>query len=166
MSCTITMPAALDESIRACCADAVGQAVAALAAKYGFDAVEAERELNLGEMKIQRKRGPVSKKSVTKAEKKTKKVADPDKPKKRLTGYLLFSKEKRPEMKAALEEELEDGEKLQSKTVVAALAAAWKELDAEEQAAWKELAAKPDEPKVVDESEEVAVESSDGNESD
>ena len=140
------MPAALDESIRACCADAVGQAVAALAAKYGFDAEEAERELNLGEMKIQRKRGPISKKSVAKAEKKANKAAkvvDPDKPKKRLTGYLLFSKEMRPEVKEALEAELEEGEKLQSKTVVAALAAAWKELSAEEQAQWKEKAAKP-----------------------
>jgi hypothetical protein len=140
------MPSALDESIRACCVEAVAQAVAALAAKYGFDAAEAERELNLGEMKIQRKRGPVSKKSVTKPEKKAKKAtkeADPEKPKKRLTGYLLFSKEMRPEVKAALEEELAEGEKLQSKTVVGALAAAWKALSEEEQAEWKEKAAKP-----------------------
>lgn len=140
------MPSALDESIRACCVEAVGQAVAALAAKYGFDAAEAQRELNLGEMKIQRKRGPVSKKSVAKPEKKAKKATkevDPEKPKKRLTGYLLFSKEMRPEVKAALEEELAEGEKLQSKTVVAALAAAWKELSAEEQTEWKEKAAKP-----------------------
>jgi len=116
-----------------------------LAAKYGFDATEAERELNLGEMKIQRKRGPVSKKSVTKPEKKPKKAtkeADPEKPKKRLTGYLLFSKEKRAEVKAALEEELAEGEKLQSKTVVGALAAAWKGLHSWEQAEWKEKAAK------------------------
>ena len=49
------MPTAIDESIRACCADAVSQAVVALAAKYGFDADEAERELNLGELKLQRK---------------------------------------------------------------------------------------------------------------
>ena len=173
MSCTITMPAALDESIRACCADAVGQAVAALAAKYGFNAEEAERELNLGEMKIQRKRGPVSKKSVAKAEKKAKKAAkvvDPDKPKKRLTGYLLFSKEMRPEVKAALEEQLEEGEKLQSKTVVAALAAAWKELSAEEQAQWKEKAAKPEEePEQEPKAEawdEVGNESDSGEESD
>ncbi len=153
------MPSALDESIRACCMEAVGQAVAALAAKYGFDAAEAERELNLGEMKIQRKRGPVAKKSVTKPEKKAKKAAkeaDPDKPKKRLTGYLLFSKEMRPEFKAALEEELAEGEKLQSKTVVAALAAAWKELSAEEQAEWKEKAAKP--------AEEASEESAEGEE--
>jgi len=146
------MPSALDESIRACCLEAVGQAVAALAAKYGFDADEANRELNLDEMKIQRKRGPITKKSVTKREKKAAKVVDPEKPKKRLTGYLLFSKEMRPEVKVALEEELAEGEKLQSKTVVAALATAWKELSTEEQAEWKEKAAKPAEE--VSETEE------------
>jgi len=168
------MPAALEESIRTCCADAVTQAVAALAAKYGFDADEAERELNLGEMKIQRKRGPVSKKSVAKAEKKAKKATkatDPDKPKKRLTGYLLFSKEMRPEVREALEEQLEEGEKLQSKTVVAALAAAWKELSAEEQAAWKEKAAKPEEEETTTVAENVvadsiSIASESGNESD
>ena len=69
MSAIITMPAAIDESIRACCADAVSQAVAALAAKYHFDAEEAERDLNLGELKLQRKRGPATKKSVTKVTK-------------------------------------------------------------------------------------------------
>ena len=67
MSAIITMPAAIDESIRACCADAVSQAVAALAAKYHFDAEEAERDLNLGQLKLQRKRGPAAKKSVAKA---------------------------------------------------------------------------------------------------
>lgn len=151
------MPSALDESIRACCVEAVAQAVAALAAKYGFDAAEAERDLNLGEMKIQRKRGPVSKKSVTKTEKKPKKATkevDPEKPKKRLTGYLLFSKENRAEVKAALEEELAEGEKLQSKTVVGALAAAWKALSEEEQAEWKEKATKPAEESSEAESAE------------
>ena len=150
------MPSALDESIRACCVEAVAQAVAALAAKYGFDATEAERELNLGEMKIQRKRGPVAKKSVTKAEKKPKKAtkeADPEKPKKRLTGYLLFSKENRAEVKAAIEEELAEGEYLQSKTVVGALSAAWNALYEEEQAEWKEKAAKPAEDDLVTEYE-------------
>ena len=100
------MPSALDESIRACCVEAVSQAVAALAAKFGFDAEEAERELNLGELKIQRKRGPVAKKSVTKPEKKAKKEADPEKPK-RLTGYLLFNKEMRPKTAKALLKKLE-----------------------------------------------------------
>ena len=134
------MPSALDESIRTCCVEAVAQAVAALAAKYGFDATEAERELNLGDLKLQRKRGPVAKKSVAKS---AKTKSDEPKTKRKITGYLLFSKENRAEVKAALEEELAEGEKLQSKTVVGALAAAWKALSEEEQAEWKEKAAKP-----------------------
>jgi hypothetical protein len=84
---------------------------------------------------------------------------DPEKPKKRLTGYLLFSKENRAVVKAALEEELDEGEKLQSKTVVGALAAAWKALSEEEQAEWKEKAAKPAE-------ESSEAESAEGEEED
>ena len=141
MSAVITMPTAIDESIRACCAEAVGQAVIALAAKYGFDAEEAERELNLGELKLQRKRGPVPKKSVAKATKATKTKDESPKPKRKITGYLLFSNEMREDVKAALEAELEEGEKLKPQATVTELAAQWKALSAEEQAEWKERAA-------------------------
>lgn len=139
MSAVITMPTALDESIRACCTEAVSQAVVALAAKYGFDPEEAERELNLGEMKLQRKRGPVAKKSVAKS--KPAKSSTESKPKRKITGYLLFSKEMRADIKEALEAELEEGEKLQPQATVTELAAQWKALTAEEQADWKERAA-------------------------
>ena len=47
MSAFITSPATADESIRACCADKVAATVAALAAKYHFDAEEAECSINL-----------------------------------------------------------------------------------------------------------------------
>ena len=141
MSAIITMPNALEESIRECCAEAVGQAVAALAAKYGFDAEEAQRELNLGELKIQRKRGPVAKKPVSKKESKAKTEKDEPKPKRKITGYLLFSREMRPGTKAQLEQELQDGEKLKPQATVTALAAAWKELGDEEKAEWNERAA-------------------------
>ena len=140
MSAVITMPSAIDESIRECCTEAVSQAVIALAAKYGFDAEEAERELNLGELKLQRKRGPVAKKSAAKPTKATK-AAAADKPKKAMTGYLLFSKEMRPDVKAAMEAELEDGEKLKPQAVVTELAAQWKALDKDEQDEWKQRAA-------------------------
>ena len=140
MSAVITMPSAIDESIRECCTEAVSQAVIALAAKYGFDAEEAERELNLGELKLQRKRGPVAKKSAAKPTKATK-AAAADKPKKAMTGYLLFSKEMRPEVKDLMEAELEDGEKLKPQAVVTELAAQWKALDKDEQEEWKQRAA-------------------------
>ena len=50
---------------------------------------------------------------------------------KKQTGYLLFAKEKRSEIKAELEAELEEGEKLSPPKVVSAIAAAWKALDDE-----------------------------------
>ena len=139
MSAIITMPAAIDESIRACCADAVSQAVAALAAKYHFDAEEAERDLNLGELKLQRKRGPATKKSVTKASK----GSDDETPKTKraITGYLLFSREMREEVKDAMVAQLAEGEKLMSKSVVTELAAQWKALEDSEQLEWKARAA-------------------------
>ena len=139
MSAIITMPAAIDESIRACCADAVSQAVAALAAKYHFDAEEAERDLNLGELKLQRKRGPATKKSAAKASK----GSDDETPKTKraITGYLLFSREMRPEVKDAMVADLAEGEKLMSKSVVTELAAQWKALEDSEQLEWKARAA-------------------------
>ena len=149
MSAVITMPAAFDESIRAVCSEAVQQAVAALAEKYSFDAEEAIRELELGELKIQRKRGPVPKKSVAKPDKKTK-AKDEAKPKKRQTGYLLFSQEMRAEARAELEAELEEGEKLKPQAVVTHLAGLWKALSEEEKAEWNEKA----KPKEESEEEE------------
>ena len=139
MSAIITLPSAIDESIRACCADAVSQAVAALAAKYHFDAEEAERDLNLGQLKLQRKRGPAAKKSVAKASK----GSDDETPKTKraITGYLLFSREMRPEVKDAMTAELGEGEKLMSKSVVTELAAQWKALEESEQLGWKARAA-------------------------
>jgi hypothetical protein len=152
MSAIITMPTALDESIRACCADAVSQAVAALAAKYGFDAEEAERELNLGELKLQRKRGPATKKSVTKTAKATRGAEDETpKTKRALTGYLLFSRDMRAEVTAALVEQLEEGERLMSKSVVTELAAQWKALSPQEQSEWKTRAAAASSPEEEEE---------------
>ena len=139
MSAIITLPSAIDESIRACCADAVSQAVAALAAKYDFDAEEAERDLNLGELKLQRKRGPATKKSVTKVTKGS--DDETPKPKRAITGYLMFSREMREEVKAAMVAQLEEGEKLMSKSVVTELAAQWKALEESEQLEWKARAA-------------------------
>ena len=147
------MPSAIDESIKSICTEAVQQAVEALAAKYGFDKEEAARELNLGEMKLQRKRGPAAKKSVAKADKKAK--SKEDKPKKRKTGYLLFSDEMRADIKEALLENLEEGEKLQAKDTVRELAAQWKALSAEEKTEWNERAASlPQEGEESEESEE------------
>ena len=58
-----------------------------------------------------------------------------------MTGYLLFSKEMRADVKEALEAELEEGEKLKPQATVTELAAQWKALSEEEQTEWKERAA-------------------------
>ena len=137
MSATITMPAEFDQAIRVVALEAVNQAVAALAAKYGFDAEEATRELNLGELKLLRKRGPSPKteKSVAK------KAAASDKPKRAMTGYLMFANAGRAEVRAQLEALLEEGTKLQPQDVVKELATHWKALEQDERDAWN-LAAK------------------------
>ena len=130
------MPAAIQGAIQSMCEDAIGQAVTALSAKYGFDAAEAQRELNLGKIQI---KGSTAKASTSK------KAADPDKPKAKRgpTGYLLYTKELRPEVKAEMEAELGDGEKLKPQDVVTALAARWKALGDEEKAEWNAKAKSP-----------------------
>ena len=140
MSAIISMPTAIDESIKGMCVEAVSQAVAALAEKYGFDAEEAERELNLGELKMQRKRGPAPKaKADTKAKAK-KEAGDKPKAKRAATGYLTYAASVRAETKEELQAEVEDGEKLKPQAVVTAIAAKWKALTEDERTEWNEVA--------------------------
>jgi len=130
-----------EEVIRTSCVDTANQVVAALAAKFGFDVEEATRELNLGALKIQRKRGASAKKP---ASKKTKDADGKPKAKRAPTGYLNYQASVRAEVKASLEEELlieaqERGDapmKLQPQAVIVAIAAAWKAESAEMKAAW------------------------------
>ena len=140
MSAVVQMPPAIDASIRACCTEAVQQAIAVLAAKYKFDAEEAERELKLDELKLERKRGPAPK-TVEAAAKSSKAKADKaDKPKKAKTGYLLYCDEVRADVKAELLAAWESDEKMKGSDVIKGCAAKWKELSKDEQAKWNELA--------------------------
>ena len=126
------MPTEFDQAIRSMCAAAVSQAVEALSAKYGFDAEEATRELNLGDLKLQRKRGP-----SPKAEKSVAKKADAtDKPKRAKTGYLLYADSARAEVRAELELALEEGAKLKPQLVVTEIAARWKALPEDDRNWW------------------------------
>lgn len=156
MSTTIQMPSAFDAAVRSVCTEAVTQAVNQLAAKYSFDGEVALRELNLGEIKLVRKRGPSPKqdteKSVTKP-KKTKKEKDPNAPKRAKTGYLLFQDAKREEVRAQLQAKAGDA-KLQSKEVVKAIGILWTALDKEEKTEWSQRAKEASEVKV----EETPVE--------
>ena len=68
-------------------------------------------------------------------------IEDAEPKKKRgTTGYLVFSKEMREEVKAEMEAELGDGEKLQPKLVVSELAKRWKDLGESEKTTWNDKA--------------------------
>lgn len=143
MSATIMMPNQIESAIREMCADAMSQAVAALAEKYGFDADEANRFLSTSDVKIVRKRGPSPKKEKEEKKDSKSKTEKGDKPKRGKTGYLLYADEVRAEVKAELEANLDEGEKLKPQDVVKAIAARWKEEDQEVRDDWNTKAKTP-----------------------
>ena len=133
----ITIPHSFTGAIREVANEARLGAVQALAAKYGFDPSEALEFLGESEPKLVQKRGGGSKKAKAKpkdAEAKPKAKRPP-------TGYLVFSKENRADVKAELSAELGEGEKLKPQLVVKELAARWAALEEDEREAWKEQAA-------------------------
>ena len=76
-------------------------------------------------------------KSKAKAPKKTTKVSDDDKPKKKRTsGYILFSNSNRAELKDHLISEAKEGEKPKNTEIMKELARMWKQLDDDEKAIW------------------------------
>lgn len=136
MSATIMMPAALELSIKSMCDDAVAQAVATLAEKHGFDSEEALRDVNIGEIKLVRKRGP-SPKSEKKLAGKPKKDADAKpKTKRGATGYQMFMKDERPAAKKHLDETNASDAKVPATAVMTELGARWKALSEEARGVW------------------------------
>ena len=130
------MPQAIDAAIKEMCGDAMTQAVAALADKYGFDVDDANRFLDTSALKLVRKRGPSPKTSPEPSPRGKAKAKSEDKPKRGKTGYLLYADEVRAEVKASLTAELEEGEKLKPQDTVRAIAARWKEEDQEVRDEW------------------------------
>ena len=146
MSATIMMPNQIESAIREMCTDAMSQAVAVLAEKYGFDADEASRFLSSSDVKIVRKRGPSPKKEndAKKVESKSKSKSEKtDKPKRGKTGYLLYGDEVRDEVKAEMEAALAEDEKLKPQDVVKAIAARWKAEDQSVRDEWNAKAKTP-----------------------
>jgi len=144
------MPQEFDVAIKAMCGDAVAQAVAILAEKYGFDLEDASRHLGQDELKIVRKRGPSPKKAEDKTVAKSKKATkaksdDPEKPKVKRgpTGDLLFAGDVRPEVRTEMELVLGEGEKLKPQDVVREIAIRWKALSEDERAEWNTKAKTP-----------------------
>tara|TARA_B100001093_G_scaffold519417_1_gene608362 strand:+ start:4401 stop:5186 length:786 start_codon:yes stop_codon:yes gene_type:complete len=145
------MPVAIQSAIQSMCEDAIGQAIAALSDKYGFDKAEAQRELNLSKMVI---KAPGKLATKTKTEK-----SDKPKTKRGPTGYLLFSKDVRPDTKAELQAEVSEGEKLKPQDIISAIGAKWKALSDEEKAVWNAKAKESvdsDEKSTVASSEDEA----------
>ena len=137
------MPYHIDAAIQDMFKSGMIQVVNALADKYGFDAFEANLFLAESDVKIVRKRGPSPK--ADKATKKSNKakVDKADKPKRGKTGYLLYADEVRAEVKAELESELSEGDKLKPQEVVKAIAARWKEEDQAVRDEWNAKAKTP-----------------------
>ena len=147
MSATIMMPQQIDAAIKEMCSDAMGQAVAVLAEKYGFDQEEANRFLASDDLKLVRKRGPVGSPKAEKPKtKKATKEEKADKPKRAKTGYLLYCDEMRDEVRAELTGNLclEGDMKLRPQEVVKALAARWKSEDQEVRDEWNAKAKTPE----------------------
>ena len=144
------MPNQIESAIREMCTDAMSQAVAVLAEKYGFAAEEANRFLSSSDIKLVRKRGPSPKtvpdapaKGKGKAKKETKSDDDKPKAKRSKTGYLIYSDNVRADVRSSLESGVEEGEKLKPQDVVKAIAARWKEEDDETRAEWNAKAKTP-----------------------
>lgn len=131
---TITMPRSFDAALQEVAKQSMVSAVETLAEKYGFDLAEAVRFLELGDIKVVKKRGPVpkSKKSIG--------DSDEEKPKRRVTGYLKFSGDQRPVVRSELKDELGEDEKLAPQAVVKALGARWKALSQAERDEWNQRA--------------------------
>ena len=136
MATTIMIPQQIDAGIKEMCSNAMIKVVQDLAEKYGFDAAEAKRFLQLDEIKLARKRGPSPEKTEAKAKKESKKKANEDKPKRKPTGYILFMSAKRSVAKSALEAALAEDEKLKPQNVVRELAKMWKALEDDDRKVW------------------------------
>ena len=91
---------------------------------------------------------PVKKETKKVVKKETKKVekkaSEADAPvKKKQSGYIKYCNSIRPEVKAELEAELAEGEKLKPADTMSQLAKRWKALSDEEKAEWNEAAKTP-----------------------
>ena len=119
------MSNAIEQGVHTMLSDHATACTKALSEKYGFDFDEALRTLKLDDTKVKKEKAPKTPKAKKEKAEKPAKADKADKPKRAPTGYLLFSADVRPEIKAALEAELEEGEKLKPQATVSAIAARW-----------------------------------------
>ncbi len=128
----------------------VAELVLKLSVKYEFDFDEAMASLDIKTdpvvgktskdnaklSKDDAKKTKEDEKLAKKAAKEAKDAAKADKPKRATTGYLVYSKEMREQVKAGLTAKIEGDAKLKPQDVVKELGTMWKSLTAEEQLVW------------------------------
>lgn len=130
MSTTISMPSTIESAIKSMCEDAIGQSIRVLSSKYGFDECEALREVSVNVT-------AASGKSASRIAVGDKKTATEPKAKRAVTGYLLYTKQLRPEVRAELEADPANADsKVKPTDVVTALAKRWKALSDDEKSNW------------------------------
>ena len=118
----------------------VTSSVKLLAEKHGFDFDEAMACLDVGNMGCLSPKA-LGKEKKGKKEKETKEKKEPkEKTKRAPTGYMLYSADKRPAVKKALEDALAEGEKLKPQAVLSKLGADWKAEDQAVRDKWNEQA--------------------------
>ena len=154
---TMMINASTESAILTMLASQQERLLTTLAEKYGFDEGEARETLGEFTSVVRKEVKPRKSKDSAivveavlqtepkgKGKKKGKKAKEEEdgeeKPKKAKTGYLLFCDAARTSARSKLEAEAPEGEKVLAKHVVTLLAAAWKDLEEEDQAMWKELA--------------------------
>ena len=121
----------------------VAELVTKLSVKYEFDFDEAMASLDVKAdpvvaktTKDNAKKIKDDEKLAKKAAKEAKDAAKADKPKRATTGYLVYSKEMREQVKAALTAKLEGDAKLKPQEIVKELGNMWKSLTADDQLVW------------------------------
>ena len=143
---TVQMPKEFDQLVNKMITEGIMKATTTLSETFKFDLEVATRVLDLDSLKIERKRGPAKKESKKESKKSAKKASDDEKPKKKRdpTGYLVFSKETRAEVRAQISEVLGEDEKLKPQDVVRELAKRWKALEQHERDEWNTKAKTPE----------------------
>lgn len=129
---TITMPRAIDASLKQIVLDEMERCVVALAAKYNLDTDEAREEL-IGEIKFNKKRGPIPKLNKGTA---VVNVIKRD----TASGYLKFSHAMRKSINVGLNANLGPDEKLKPQVIIKELAVRWKMLTEHERSEWNRYA--------------------------
>ena len=121
----------------------VAELVLKLAVKYEFDFNQAMASLDITTdpvvakpTKDNAKKTKDDEKLAKKAAKEAKDAAKADKPKRATTGYLVYSKEMREQVKIGLTAKLEGDAKLKPEEIVKELGNMWKSLTADQQLIW------------------------------